>query len=218
MSKFSIFTLFLSATIVVIVGELMVNEYVKYPGMSKNLAANVLQQDKAVITNPVDTAATRADAGTQQNQVVSAITYNTVSKAGFTDFSLQRVPFNGILFESVDLRDFKSVQIEENNLLENNRKQIATFYEFRAESRMLAGEVYKMLKEKSGKLIGASTNVTDSFGEGSFFVNFVERPADAFLVVNMGENVYAFAYLKELHPLMKNLLAEVSRGGSTSNQ
>lgn len=210
MSKFSIFTLFMSATIVVIVAELMVNEYVKYPGMSKNLAANVLQTQTAETDDGVAPDVT-------QQQVSSAVTYATVSKSGFKDFSLQRVPFSGILFESIDLRDFKSVPVEVNNLLENNRKQVASFYEFRAASRLLANEVYDMLKDKSGKLIGASVNVTDGFGEGSFFINFVERPSSAFLVVNMGDNVYALTYLKELHPMVKNLLAEISQGSSASN-
>jgi len=212
MSKFSIFTLFISATIVVIVAELMVNEYVKYPGMSKNLAASVMQAQNAANSEPVTGDIT------QQEPVVSAITYATVSKSGFKDFSLQRVPFNGILFESIDLRDFKSVPVEVNNLLENNRKQVAAFYEFRAGSRMLSSEVYGLLKEKSGKLIGAAVNVTDSFGEGSFYVNFVERPASAFLIVNMGDNVYALTYLKDLHPMIKNLLAEISQGASAINK
>ena len=212
MSKFSIFTLFISATIVVIVAELMVNEYVKYPGMSKNLAASVMQAQNAANSEPITGDIT------QQEPVVSAITYATVSKSGFKDFSLQRVPFNGILFESIDLRDFKSVPVEVNNLLENNRKQVAAFYEFRAGSRMLSSEVYGLLKEKSGKLIGAAVNVTDSFGEGSFYVNFVERPASAFLIVNMGDNVYALTYLKDLHPMIKNLLAEISQGASAINK
>jgi hypothetical protein len=211
MSKFSVFTLFLSATIVVIVAELMVNEYVKYPAVRKDAAASVLQIENAPAAEPAAQDAT-------QQQAVSAITYSTLTKSGFKDFSLQRVPFKGILFDSMDLGDFKSVPVEENNLLENNRRQVATFYEFRAGSRMLSGEVYSMLKEKCGKLIGASTNMTNSFGVGSFYVNFVERPASAFLVVNMGDNVYALTYLKELHPLVKNLLAEITLGASTSNK
>jgi len=212
MSKFSLFTLFLSATIVVIVAELMVNEYVKYPAGGKNLSASVLQSDMAPVPAPEKAVATT------QEQAADVISYALISAAGFKDSSLQRIPFNGIMFESLDLRDFKSVPVTVNNLLENNRKTVATFYEFRANSRMLSTEVYRMLKDKSGKLIGAAVNEGNGFGEGSFYVNFVERPGNAFLVVNTGDNVYALTYLKELHPMIKSLLAEIVKGDSVSKK
>lgn len=212
MSKFSLFTLFLSATIVVIVAELMVNEYVKYPVGGKNLSASVLQSDLS--PSPM---AEKPPVATQEQSGIE-ISYALISAAGFKDSSLQRIPFNGIMFESLDLRDFKSVPVTANNLLENNRKTVATFYEFRANSRMLSTEVYRMLKEKSGKLIGAAANETNNFGEGSFFINFVERPGSAFLVVNTGDNVYALTYLKELHPMIKSLLAEIVKGDSVSKK
>jgi len=212
MSKFSLFTLFLSATIVVIVAELMVNEYVKYPAGGKNLSASVLQTETATVP------AAGVSTDSTQEQAGIGISYALISAAGFKDSSLQRIPFNGIMFESLDLRDFKSVPVTANNLLENNRKTVATFYEFRANSRMLSTEVYRMLKEKSGKLVGAAVNEANGFGEGSFFINFVERPGNAFLIVNTGDNVYALTYLKELHPMIKSLLAEIVKGDSVSKK
>jgi len=199
MSKFSLFTLFLSATIIVIVAELIVNEYVP-----SQLSANVMQPSA-----PGTQADSQAGA-TQDAPGESAITYAALTQAGFKNFSLQRVPFNGILFESIDLRDFKSVKVTVNNLLENNRKRVATFYEFQAESGILAKEVYQYLREKCGKLIGASLNETGSFRESSFYVNYIERTDTAFLVVNAGENVYALTYLKDLHSFVSNLISQIT--------
>jgi|WetSurMetagenome_2_1015567.scaffolds.fasta_scaffold156942_2 hypothetical protein len=204
MSKFSLFTLFLSATVVIIVAELLVNDYVKPSQVKGQVNASVLQSDVASTSNSSQTAAdTEAPDG--------LFNFSVVSAAGFKDVSLQRTPFNGVLFESIDLRDFKSVPVTVNNLLQNNRKRIATFYEFSSQSPMLGKEVFTMLKEKSGKLIGATINPSNEFGEGSFFINYVERPEFAFLVVNGGDNVYALTYLKELHPLVKNVLAQISK-------
>ncbi len=208
MSKFSIFALFLSATIIVIVAELLVNEYIKYPEGHNLLAANVLQTGVA--------GNTQADAtpGTQAQTDGSFFTFSVLSGAGFKNVSLQRMPFNGIMFESVDLRDFKSVPVTVNNLLENNREKIAVFYEFRAADVPLSKEVYAFLKDKSSKLIGATINETNSFGEGSFYINYIEQRDSVFLVVNGGDNVYALTYRKDLHPLISKVLAQIPKNGT----
>lgn len=211
MSKFSLFTLFLSATVVIIVAELLVNDYVKYPQVKGQLTANVLQTDTAAVAGAKSPTVQAGANGSQDGALTDSgkISFSVISSAGFKDVSLQRTPFNGVLFESIDLRDFKSVPVISNNLLQNNRNRIASFYEFSSQSPMLGKEVFSLLKEKSGKLIGATVNSTGGFGQGSFFINFVERPEYAFLVVNGGDNVYALTYLKELHPLVKNVLAQI---------
>ncbi|HLG25446.1 MAG TPA: hypothetical protein VI588_01470, partial [Candidatus Gracilibacteria bacterium] len=47
MSKFNLFTLFLTVIIVVIVGELLVNDYVDYPDLKEQIASNVLGDGSA---------------------------------------------------------------------------------------------------------------------------------------------------------------------------
>jgi len=205
MSKFTLFTLFLSATIVVIVAELLVNEYVKYPGLQKQVTASVFNASTA----PAAPASALPADDTKTGATIGTITFSLINDAGFKDISLQRVPFNGILFEIIDLRDFNSVPIVTQNLLQNNRIKVGTFYEFAAGSRLLSREIYQLLKDKAGKLIGASVNETNSFGDGSFFVNPVDHPDSVFLVVKSGDSVYSLAYLKDLHPQVKNLLAKL---------
>jgi len=206
MSKFSLFTLFLSATIVIIVADLLVNDYVKYPQVKGQVTASVLQTDGSATATAADQASTAASEADAPNALIN---FSVISKAGFTGVSMQKVPFNGIMFESLDLRDFKSVPVTVNNILQDNKNKIATIYEFDAGRRMLGKEVYGLLRDKSGKLVGATVNPSNEFGEGSYYINYSERPDLAFLVVNGGENVYALTYLKELHPLVKNVLTQV---------
>lgn len=208
MSKFSILTVFLSATIVVIVAELLVNEYAKYPIPSNSIKANVLTE--ATTAEKSQTQATTQESATKTNEPKAKITFELINKAGFTGASLQITPFSGILFESVDLRGFKSVNIISNNLLVNNRDKIASFYEFKAGNKALSDEIFKMLKEKFGSLINAGINDTNTFGSASFYVNFSERPNDTFLVVKADNDVYALTYKKEYHPNIKKLLWEIN--------
>jgi hypothetical protein len=214
MSKFSILTVFLSATIVVIVAELLVNEYAKYPLPSNSIKANVLAEETVANTSQTQTTTQEPAAKTvpaaTNNEPKAKITFELINKAGFTGASLQITPFGGILFESVDLRGFKSVNIISNNLLVNNRDKIASFYEFKAGNKALSDEIFKMLKEKFGGLINAGINDTNTFGDASFYVNFSERPNDTFLVVKADNDVYALTYKKEYHPNIKKLLWEIN--------
>jgi hypothetical protein len=216
MSKFSIFTLFLSATIVVIVAELLVNEYIKYPEVQKNIAANVLSDSTGTVPGaaikPGGTAAAATKAASAEIPAVpkSKITFELINTAGFTGVTLQVTPFNGILFESADLRDFNSVPVILNNLLLGNRQKIASFYEFKTGNSALSDEVYRLLKEKCGKLLGAIINNTDAFGEASFYVNYSDHPDSAFLVVKTHDTVYALTYQKDYHPLIRKLLWEIT--------
>jgi len=197
--------------IMVIVAELLVNDYTDTPGLKKNLQANVLQTSMEVADPTGGTAAKNGAKnsiydGVRPDPSASYLSFGLVQSAGFEDMALQRVPFDGILFETMDLRDFKSVPVITNNFLEHNKDPIGTMNEFHAQSKDLANEIYNYLKEKAGKLIGASTNETNSFGERSFYINFLEQKDNAFLVVKQGENVYALTYKKGEHSNIQTLL------------
>ncbi|MCC7197047.1 hypothetical protein IT413_02505 [Candidatus Peregrinibacteria bacterium] len=208
MSKFTLFTLFLCTMIMVVVAEMLVNDYVDTPNSVKQFQASVLQTME--VADPTGGTDSKAKSGGTVNEKpdpnLSYLSFGLVQSAGFEDTALQRIPFNGILFETIDLRDFKSVDVISNNFLEHNRTQIGTMNEFHAQSRDLADEIFNYLKEKSGKLIGASVNETNTFGERSFYINFLELKDNAFLVVKQGENVYALTYKKGEHSNVQSLL------------
>ena len=200
MSKFSIFTIFLSTTILVVVAELLVNHYLKYPQLQTELAANVAGQQSEMTQQ---TSATTSSSTKKKNN--ETLTTALVQSAGFSNTELTVVTFNGILFENLDLRDFKSVPIFQYALTHQNQA-LASFYEFRADSHLMSQEVYAYLKERSAQVIGAVVNETNQFGENSFYINFLEKPDQAFLVVKLQNNVYALTYQKEYHKLIKQLL------------
>ncbi len=184
---------------VVIVAELLVNHYLKYPALEKQLSANVLATTEKV-----------ADDSSTAPELKEQITFALLQEAGFADMVLQKTPFNGIVFGALDLRDFKSVPVVSYNLLANNRETQAVIYEFQAGSRMLAAEVYGLLKEKAGSNSNLAVNETNQFGGNSFYINFLEQneatAGKAFLVVKANDYVYALTYLREYHPLIKQLI------------
>ncbi len=250
MSKLSIFTIFLTVAIIVVMADISVNKYLKSPYGRSEVKSDVLDvaqnetSNAKILASPMHTrgqnevAKPATSSGSDMaanifgaedsfpsaksaapsenipdvadNVSSGTIDFAMIKNSGFTNGeTLQKVPFNGVLFESMDLRDFNSVPILQSNMLRNNREKTAVFYQFMAEDGPLAKEIYRFLKEKSGTIMGATVNETNSFGTGSFYINFLSRPESVFLVVKQKENVYALAYLKEIHPLIKKLITSL---------
>jgi hypothetical protein len=226
MSKTNLLTVFVTVIVVVIVAELLVNDYATFPELQKQITGNVFGADEISIDedmmegagainfdlgglqpkSTVELADNIASADATNMQEKALISFGLIGQVGFENVTLQRVPFNGIMFERIDMRDFKSVPVIKQNLLQNNRQNIAEFYEIHAESQLLANEIFLLIKEKALQAIEAGINETNEYGEASYYINYVDRGNTAFLVVKVREGVYALSYKKELHAFIKSLI------------
>lgn len=242
MGKTNLFTLFITVIAVVIIAEVLVNEY----GTIGDGAASILAPDQEQETSDdsepsshdwnvdfdeltgegsdteeetpgtisFDDAAESFGADSRDadedvseaSQVKAEISFGLIGLSGFQNVTLQRVPFSGILFERIDLRDFQSVPVVQQNLLQNNKERIAMMYEFHGDNELLANEVYLYIKEKARAGLNVGVNETDDYGDGSFYVNYTDISGSAFLVVKIRESVYALTYEKGLHSFMESLI------------
>ena len=192
MNKFTLFTLFLSSIIVVIVAEIMVNEYLRTP-YSLEAAANIFQAQQTV-----------QNAGTGTTQAATTVSSGSLSsdllkKAGFQNYTLQPTPYAGKLLDRIAFPDLNFIPTFESHLMKNQLARVASFYEFDPGSLQSAKEVYDLIKQKCSGEIGVILNETNSFGEASFYVNYFEFPEKVFLVFRKGTKVFSFTYNKELH-------------------
>ncbi len=201
MNKFTLFTLFVSAIIVVIVAEIMVNEYLRTP-YSIEGAANVFQAQQAPASSQ------QAPATSSQNQQVSSGSLSTslLQKAGFQDYTLQAASYNGKLFGTIAFADLNFIPTFESHLMKSGVAKVASFYEFDPSSAQSAQEVYDLIKQKSSAEVGVILNETNSTGDGSFYVNYFEYPEKVFLVFKKGSKVFAFNYDKALQGAMTRLI------------
>lgn len=242
MGKSNLFTLFVTVIIVVIVAEVLVNDYGTFgDGGTNVLSAGEEGEEVNEDTEPShdwsitfdelageesedegldentdiafdlgDFEATdEADAPVLEESVTSTeaeISFGLIGLSGFQNVTLQRVPFSGILFERVDLREFQSVEVVHQNLLQDNKEKIAMMYEFHGDSDLLSNEIYLYIKDKAQSGLNVGVNETDDYGDGSFYVNYADIPDRAFLVVKIRESVYALTYEKRLHSFIESLL------------
>jgi hypothetical protein len=206
MNKFTLFTLFLSAIIVVIVGEMMVNEYIQTP-YNPDGQADVFQAHPASVASSQQQPAPAAS--TQQNIAASAgsITAGLLQKSGLDSYSFKAVPYGGNLLDRIPFPDLKNfIATYESHLYKNQTALVASFYEFDAGSDDSTKEIYVMLKQKCSAEIGVIINETNTVGSGSFYVNYFQYPEKVFVVFSKGTRVFAFSYDKELHPAVGRLI------------
>lgn len=200
MNKFTLFTLFLSSIIIMIVAEIMVNEYLRTPGA--NGTANVFQAQQAPQTQqPVQTGSTQA-ALASSGSLSSAL----LQKAGLTGYTLQAVQYGGKLLDQIVFKDLNFIPSYESHLMKNQVARVASFYEFNPGSIQSAKEFYDLVKQKCSTEIGVILNETNGFGDASFYVNFFQFPDKVFLVFRKGSRVFAFTYSKELHAGVTKLI------------
>ncbi len=218
MSKITTVIIFFSLIVAVAAVDFKFNHYDDYArNVRKNIAANVIysNEEKPVAVSdvkslPATFSSDAADSKIQSSQPdVSVgmdqpfITTEQLAKAGLDTIILKPENFSGVLFEMIDLRDFKTIPVIEQT--GQAQDQLITFYEFHAHDAMLSQEIYSFIEEKAQGSIDYAINATNAYGEASFFVNDPQKPGFVFLVVKIRESVYAVSYQKELHDSLKNL-------------
>ena len=209
MSKFGVFTVFLSVTVMVVVAELLAGGLGDDTNLNKQLTANTLTTTTQAVN--MHTAADQKNLNSQESvgkKTVSGekLNFAMIDQVGFSDGVLQRVPFNGKIFDGVDVSDFNNGEVAAYNLLQNNRDVAMQITEYDGQTETDASQFYSLLMQKSGLVQNAKVNETDQFGENSFYLNFQDKKSDVFIVVKGGKYVYALAYQKDLHPEVKMLL------------
>jgi len=223
MNKFTLFTLFVSGIIVVIVAEMMVNDYLRTPN-SLDGAASVLQAQSSGLSqqngpNSNSSGTTNAqapskgangaiDTGSTGNSanLVGSITNSLLQKAGLQNYTFKPVAYDGKLFGRIAFTDVSFITSHEAGLAKNETATVATFYEFDPDSAESAKEIYDLMKQKCSGEIGVILNETNSFGDDSFYVNYFEYPEKVFLVFRKGTRVFAFNYTKDLHQSIVKLI------------
>jgi len=201
MNRFTLFTLFLSTIIVVIAAEIMVNEYLRPYGTDG--AANVFQSQQ---TSTPPSANQNQTAASTSNPAAGSLHADMLPKAGLQDYTLQTAQYGGKLFGRLALNDLSFIPTFESHLVKNQVARVASFYEFSTGSEQSAKEFYDLLKQRCSSEIGVILNETNSFGNGSFYVNYFEFPDKVFIVFRKGTRIFAFNYTKELHGSMTKLV------------
>ncbi len=128
-----------------------------------------------------------------------------LKSAGFTNTTLDTEAFDGFLYKTIYVQDLKDLKIFK-NVIKSADSILCKVYIIDVGPMNAPNEVYETLKTRGSEGLDIEINETNSFGDGSFFMNDSRRQNVAFLTVRFGNLIYGFSYPKEYHPQVQNLI------------
>lgn len=213
MSKLTIFILFLCAVTVTVAAELLVNDYLQSPYAVDSQATVLVDTPAPADSAPVDSAP--ADPVVPTQVTSGQITPELLTKAGFEESTtIEEGTFDGKVFEKIEVKELSAAEFHWSQV-RTPLARAGNILQIQTENKEVAADVYSLLKAKSSAQIGIIMNETNTYGEGSFYNNFVDDTSHVFLVVKKGKNVYALTYLKELHDQFIQLLSLLADWGAS---
>lgn len=210
MHKFTIFSIIFSFMVILVVAELVVNDYFNKeiePGKLTMGKASVLHSDEeAEKMNPPAEATEKDTKKVSQSFGLPGflVTPNSLEESGFEKPVLRSVEFNGKYFQLIEVKEVAE-GVKKANIFEDQRFAGAV-YEKHLMDEKAALEFYSLLQNEGRKSIDNQINETDIYGNNSFYVNNPNKKMTAFLVVRINESVFAFEYPHRSHTKIKALI------------
>jgi hypothetical protein len=128
-----------------------------------------------------------------------------LSDAGFTEAQLNYAPFNGTVFETIDISEYNDNDHVSYEILQAGEPQ-GTIDELIFPSEEITNEIYSILLQKITDDPNFTVNETNQYGDASFFANHSEDKNSVFLVVKIGLRMYTLHYPAKNHNKIKNLI------------
>ena len=227
MQKFTIFTIILTVSVVTVAADLAVRKYFGDEGLQTSTLSAEQESEPAESQNPQqasqepeqqfepqDSQLQDTQDAQSQNQffdetqaapvVVSNISQSLIAQAGFSG-TLSEEFFNGKVFQLLDITKTPVDGISFYEITQEDAP-VASIAEITLRDEIRALQLYILLQNKTKPYIDLSLNETNAYGERSFYINHARKADEAFLVVKIGNRLYAFAYLKNYHLYIKSII------------
>lgn len=227
MSKFTIFTIILSISVITVTADLAMRAYY---AAGTDSQASVFSSDEsndaqgdtetdAPAPTPPPAPAQQEEQPTNPAAVPpppsqssenpppppsSNINQSLITQAGFNG-TLAEDHFNGKVFQLLDITKYPVEAISLYKFVDAG-VPVATVAEIALRDEITALQLYILLQNKTKPYIDLSLNETNAYGDRSFYINHAKKTDEAFLAVKIGKMIYAFAYVKSYHPQIKNII------------
>ncbi|HBB02685.1 TPA: hypothetical protein DCZ16_02750 [Candidatus Peregrinibacteria bacterium] len=133
------------------------------------------------------------------------LTPEQLTSVGFKSAKITPVTFEGRVFQIVDVSDILNAHSGEFNITDG-KNIFAVVAEMQFQTQLEAQDVFNLVKTRIKGMPGVSINESNTFGDGSYFMNDSKRIGSAFLVVRIKNTVYFYTYPKTNNTFIKNLI------------
>ena len=223
MQKLTIFSLMLSASLILILGDLVLNDYLKQDPVA-SLPGNELVEETVDAANmnavgdqevgvviedgplneSVEVELASDSQALNEENLLNVLDLSLLRLAGFENPVLKDTLFTGSVFQFLPYSGSEA-SVSQMNFFEGEN-YVGTLYELIHQSDTGSFQSYLDLRDASGDISSeGSLNEVNNYGSSSFYFNHFIKDQTVHLVIRSGQRVYAFEYASKHHESMKPL-------------
>lgn len=206
MQKFTVFSIILSMTLLLVLGDLVVHDYLKTGPDARPIEENVSDIGSTSVLNtliPVDTVV-EEELETPVITMKAELKEDIFVLAGFSSPILKEAIYSGLLFQFIPFAE-DDVTVLQSHLF-NGEEFVGTVYEIAYPTETASFQAYLTLRERSKSLVDlGSIYEANTSGDSSFYFNHDTKTKTVHLIIRSENTVYAFEYAHLHHESMKNV-------------
>lgn len=214
MQKLTLFSLLLSISVILIVGDIVYHDYLSdfeaaVPTETEEEATEIsLNPDTELEEEPVALSE-------ESEEIVATVLESSLSgelfkQAGFIQPVLKDTLFSGLVFQFISFADQSEATVYQWNVFDGEQ-YIGSVYELKYPTETGSFQGYLALRERAMSLSDLGTvNEVNNYGDASFYFNHKTKVKTVHLVVRTGNDIFGFEYAQTYHEKLKNVFDSLS--------
>lgn len=212
MQRFTLFSLILSVSVVLIICDLVFNNYLGQ-NTNEELLPVPVQEDVEVLDESTDETVDQTviesnlsdESVSLQSEEESLINADLFSLAGFLKPTLKEASFSGLIFQFIPFDNANEAKVFEWNLFDGEN-YVGSVYEIKYATDTGAFQGYLTLRDAANALNSVGEiNEANNYGDASFYFNHNVKVKTVHLIMRSQRDVFAFAYAQSFHENMKKV-------------
>lgn len=219
MQKLTLFSLLLSISVILIVGDIVYHDYLSdfeaaVPEDTEPISLEGTAEDTSEITliSDEETVALSEEPETLilPGVLESSLSAELFKQAGFIQPVLKDTLFSGLVFQFISFADQSEATVYQWNVFDGEQ-YIGSVYELKYPTETGSFQGYLALRERAMSLTDLGTvNEVNNYGDASFYFNHKTKVKTVHLVVRTGNDIFGFEYSQTYHEKLKNVFDSLS--------
>lgn len=210
MQKFTVFSILLSISIVLMIGDIVFHDYLsqfREEAIMPVEENDILQESETSQESYVLLSEEASESDEVETVAVVASSLDTAlfQKAGFTKALLKNALFSGLIFQFISFSDQTEATVYQWNLFDGEN-YVGSVYEMKYTTETGSFQGYLAVREQAMSLTELGTvNEVNNYGDASFYFNHKNKTKTVHLIMRSGNSLYAFEYGQSHHETMKKV-------------
>lgn len=206
MQKLTIFSVLLSISVILIVGDIVFHDYLT----EFEAAEETLPTEETEETTLLEESSITLTEEPDLTVLESSLSDQVLVQAGFLNPVLKDTIFSGLVFQFISFADQDEATLYQWNVFDGEQ-YIGSIYEIKYPTETGSFQGYLALRERAMSLTDLGTvNEVNNYGDASFYFNHKTKVKTVHLVVRTGTDIYGFEYGQSYHEKMKNVFDSLS--------